>query len=126
VLDVPSPVQLGKLGEVVARRELERRGYAVLATRYRSRYGEIDIVCDHDGVVVFVEVKARKSSRFGDAAETIPSRKRRRIAAMALDYLAWTNRLEHPCRFDVVAIDGLGTGRVTVRVIENAFQIDRS
>ena len=44
---------------------------------------------------------------------------------MALDYLAWTGRLEDPCRFDVVAIDGFGTAKMTIRVIEDAFQIDR-
>ena len=48
-----------------------------------------------------------------------------RIAAMALDYLAWTGRLEDPCRFYVVAIDGFGTAKMTIRVIEDAFQIDR-
>lgn len=44
---------------------------------------------------------------------------------MALDYLAWTGRLEAPCRFDVVAIDGIGTSSMTVRVIENAWVMDR-
>ena len=44
---------------------------------------------------------------------------------MALDYLAWTNRVSQACRFDVVAIDGIGTADRVVRVIENAFTIDR-
>jgi putative endonuclease len=112
------------LGEELARRELERLGYAVLATRYRSRYGEIDIVCNDQGVVVFVEVKARRTRRYGGAAESIPSWKRRRIGAMALDYLAWTHRLERSCRFDVVTVEGIGTDRVTVEVIRDAFQLD--
>jgi Holliday junction resolvase-like predicted endonuclease len=53
--------------------------------------------------------------------EAVPGWKQRRIAAMALDYLAWSNRLNDPCRFDVVAIDGLGSSRVKIRIIENAF-----
>lgn len=110
------------LGESLARSELERRGYAVSATRYRSRFGEIDIVCERDEVVVFVEVKARRTGRRGRAAEAIPVWKRRRIAAMALDYLAWTGRPNARCRFDVVAIDGLGTPGQTITVIENAFE----
>lgn len=115
----------GIRGESLARAELERRGYAVTATRYRTRFGEIDIICERGDVVVFVEVKARRSARRGTAAESIPLWKRRRIAAMALDYLAWTGRPHARCRFDVVAIDGLGTERQTIRVIENAFEPGR-
>ena len=120
-----STANLGKLGEIAACQELERRGYAILATRYRTRFGEIDIVAEEGGVVVFVEVKARRTARYGTAAESVPVWKRRRIGAMALDYLAWTRRLNSPCRFDVVAIDGLGTDERTVRVYENAFVFDR-
>jgi len=112
---------LGKLGEDLACDELARRGYAILARRYRTRFGEIDIISERAGTVVFVEVKARRTGRFGDAAAAIPFWKRRRIAAMALDYLAWTGRLEARCRFDVVAIDGLGTKEMSLRVIEDAF-----
>ncbi len=115
---------LGILGENLACAELLRRGYAILARRYRSRFGEIDIVCERGGGVVFVEVKARRTARFGAAAEAIPMWKRRRIGAMALDYLAWSGRLASRCRFDVVAIDGLETTATTVRVIEDAFQLN--
>jgi putative endonuclease len=115
---------LGILGEDLACAELLRRGYAILARRYRTRFGEIDIITERDDVVVFVEVKARRSRRFGTAAEAIPIWKRRRIGAMALDYLAWTGRLTRRCRFDVVAVDGVGTPAMTVRVIEDAFQVN--
>lgn len=115
---------LGKTGEDLACRELERRGYVILARRYRTRFGEIDIVSDDRGVVVFVEVKARKSNRHGLAAEAVSFRKQRRIGAMALDYLAWTGSLNRRCRFDVVAIDGITTNGMTIRVIQDAFQID--
>jgi putative endonuclease len=119
----PDRQSLGKAGEDLACRELERRGYAVLARRYRTRFGEIDIVADDHGVIVFVEVKARTSKRYGDAAEAVSFRKRRRIGAMALDYLAWTGGLDRRCRFDVVAIDGFGGANVTTRVIQDAFQV---
>lgn len=112
---------VGKLGEELAAEELRRRGYAILARRYRTRFGEIDIVAQDEGTLVFVEVKARRSDRFGSAAESVTDWKQRRIAAMALDYLSWVGRLDDPCRFDVVAIDGLGTGNTTVRVIQHAF-----
>ena len=116
--------RLGNTGEDLACRELERRGYAILARRYRTRFGEIDIVSNDHGVMVFVEVKARQSKRYGSAAEAVSFRKRRRIGAMALDYLAWTGSLDRRCRFDVVAIDGIGSEGMTIRVIRDAFQID--
>jgi putative endonuclease len=109
------------VGEDLACGELTRRGYAILARRYRTRFGEIDIVARHDSVLVFVEVKARRSRRYGEAVEAVTSWKRRRLAAIALDYLARANRLDAPCRFDIVAIDGLGTDRAEVRVIADAF-----
>ena len=115
---------LGKQGEELACRELRRRGYAVLARRYRTRFGEIDIVCEDDRTIVFVEVKARRSKKYGEAIEALSFSKRRRIGAMALDYLAWTGRVNDPCRFDVVAIDGLGTRAQTIRVVTDAFMAD--
>lgn len=113
--------ETGKQGEDLAVQELERRGCVILARRYRTRFGEIDIVAEEGDEVIFVEVKARRSTAFGSAAEAVPSWKQRRIAAMALDYLAFADRLNDPCRFDVVAIDGIGTSHVEVRVIEDAF-----
>jgi putative endonuclease len=119
----PYRQHLGKLGEDLACEELQRRGYGILARRYRTRFGELDIICAHLGVVVFVEVKARRTARFGQAAEQIPMWKRRRMAAMALDYLAWAGKLSHRCRFDVVAIDGIETARQRIRVIQDAFPV---
>ena len=123
-LDPVNRTSLGKLGESLACDELSRRGYAILATRYRTRFGELDIIADDHGVLVFVEVKARRSTARGTAAEAITPAKRRRVAAMALDYLAWTGRLDDPCRFDVVAIDHIGTDRMDIRVIDHAWVVD--
>jgi putative endonuclease len=115
---------LGKLGEQLAGDELRRLGYSILATRHRTRFGEIDIVAERTRVLAFVEVKARRSTKYGTAAESITPRKRRRIAAMALDYLASAERLESACQFVVVAIDAIGTPRMTIRVIEDAWTVD--
>ena len=118
-----STSEAGKRGEAVACEELARLGYAILATRHRTRYGEIDIIGRDNGVTVFVEVKARRSARRGTAAEQVTFHKRRRIAAMALDYLAWTRSLDTRCRFDVVAIDRFERPGQTIRVIKDAFQV---
>jgi putative endonuclease len=112
--------ELGKFGETRACEELARRGYAVLARRYRTRAGEIDIVARDGPTIVFVEVKARTSERFGGGAAAITPMKQRRIAHMASDFLA-RHRLDgQPCRFDVVVVD-VAAHDVRVEVIRDAF-----
>jgi putative endonuclease len=103
---------LGKQGEEAAAEELERRGYAIVARRYRTRHGEIDIVARDGETIVFVEVKAKESAEFGTAAEAVTARKQRRVMSMAVDYLARNRLTTKPCRFDVVAIDGFGDDAV--------------
>ena len=103
---------LGKHAEDVAVDELERRGYAVVARRYRTRHGEIDIVARDGETIVFIEVKARESAEFGNASEAVTARKQRRVISMAVDYLARNRLTANPCRFDVVAIDGVGDDAV--------------
>ena len=107
---------------MLAAAELRRRGYAISAINFRTRFGEIDIVCERHDVVVFVEVKTRRTDRRGAAVESIPFWKRRRIGAMALDYLPAAGKTCRHVRFDVVAIDHAGTERQTMRVIEDAFR----
>jgi len=113
-------IDFGKTGEDLACRELERRGYAIIARRYRSRLGEIDIVARDGGTLVFVEVKAREGRAFGDAAEAITGMKRRRIAALAVDYMMRHHLSDCRCRFDVVTIH-LDSGAPSVEVFQNAF-----
>lgn len=112
--------QLGKFGEETAVRELERRGYEILARRYRTRHGEIDIVARDGDTIVFVEVKVRVTAEFGTAAEAVTAAKQRRLGAMATDYLARSRVPACPCRFDVVAIDGVGDDR-RITVYQHAF-----
>ena len=112
---------LGKDGEEIAVRELERRGYAILARRYRTRYGEIDIVARDAETTVFVEVKARMTAETGTAAEAVSAAKQRRLAHMASDYIARNHLENEPCRFDVVAIDEAGGPCPVVTLFANAF-----
>jgi putative endonuclease len=111
----------GESGEDFAVRELEGRGYAILARRYRTRYGEIDIVAQDGETIVFVEVKARATAEFGTAAEAVTPWKQRRLASMAVDYLARQKLTNVPCRFDVVAIDEAGGPHPVITVFPNAF-----
>jgi putative endonuclease len=113
-------VILGKTGEDLACAELERRGYAIIARRYRRRGGEIDIIARDGETIVFVEVKAREGHAFGEAAEAVTLFKRRRLTQLAVDYMAG-HRLSHrPCRFDVVSIH-FDSGRPAIEVFQNAF-----
>jgi putative endonuclease len=116
-------IALGKIGEDLAVRELERRGYAIVARRWRRRRGEIDIIARDGATLVFVEVKARDGDEFGDGAEAVTVLKRRRLAQLALEYLACHDLIDCPCRFDVVAIR-FDDGRAVVEVFQNAFDAD--
>jgi putative endonuclease len=112
--------KLGKIGEDLAVGELERRGYAITARRYRTPCGEIDIVADCEGVLVFVEVKARADAEFGTAAEAVTRWKQRRLTRMANDYLTRERIVNRPCRFDVVTVMFDHPDPV-IEVYENAF-----
>ncbi len=113
---------LGKLGEDFACRELERRGYAIVARGYRTRVGELDIVA-HDGdTLVFVEVKTRRSADYGLPREAVSAWKQRKVWLMALDFLMRTGWHNRPCRFDVVEVQMLGSDDALVEVISDAFE----
>jgi putative endonuclease len=116
--------ELGKTGEDLACAELERRGYAIIARRYRRRRGEIDIIARDGETLVFVEVKARDGHDFGDAAEAVTRWKRRRMVRIAIDYMMQHHISESdgPCRFDVVAIH-VDTGAPAIEVFQNAFDV---
>jgi putative endonuclease len=115
---------LGKTGEETAVAALEQRGYAVIACRYRTRYGEIDIIARDGETTVFVEVKARVTDECGTAAEAVGPSKQRRLVRMAIDYLARNDLIDRPCRFDVVAIDSAGSPFERVTLYQNAFESD--
>jgi putative endonuclease len=115
-------ITLGKSGETYACLELERRGYAILDRRYRTRAGEIDVVARDGDTLVFIEVKARRSTRFGAAVEAITGQKRRKLMHMASLYIL-ARRLGHArCRFDVVTVTfGTGERLPKIEVIKSAF-----
>lgn len=105
--------------EDLAAEYLRRAGYAILERNFRSRYGEIDIIAERNGVTVYVEVKYRSGGQCGDPMEAVDRRKQQRIARTAL-YHRFVREYpeDQPCRFDVIGILGGGS----VRHIENAFE----
>jgi putative endonuclease len=113
-------VIFGKTGEDLACRELERRGYAIVARRYRRRGGELDIIARDGPTLVFVEVKTRDGCAFGGAAEAVTWATRRRSVRLALDYMARNHVHECPCRIDVVSIH-IAEGPPVIEIFQNAF-----
>jgi putative endonuclease len=95
---------VGIEGEVVARRFLEGLGFRILEGNFASPLGEIDLIAQEGDVLVFVEVKTRRSTRFGTPAEAVHPRKQRQIVRVAEAYMR-ERRLKVPCRVDVVAVE---------------------
>jgi putative endonuclease len=95
---------LGWSGEEAACTELQRRGYTIVARRYRTRAGEIDIVARDGRTMVFVEVKTRSSAAFGSGLEAVTPRKQAQVRKMATDYLWRAGLGDVPCRFEVVSV----------------------
>jgi putative endonuclease len=118
-------MSLGERGERVAARHLRQQGYKILTRRFKSRAGEIDIVCRRGDWLVFVEVKTRKGDEYGAPSEAVNREKQRRMSKVALDYL---RLLGHPpihWRFDIVEViwpDG-AERPAAIRRIENAFDL---
>jgi putative endonuclease len=122
----PNRCALGKTGEDLACAELCRRGYAILDRRFRTRDGEIDIVARDGAVLVFVEVKTRRSLRFGLPRAAVTLRKQHRMARMAAAYLARRHPRAWSCRFDVVEITLDRDGAPRIEVLRSAFDGSRA
>lgn len=112
----------GHQAEDLACAHLERSGLRILARNYRVRGGEIDCIALDNDTLVFIEVRYRKSARFGGAAASIDVRKQQRVIHAAQVYLMKNPRQNHrPCRFDCVLLDALHTD--APEWIKDAFQL---
>ena len=115
---------LGPWGETLAAQFLRKKRYEVLACNYRCRLGEVDLICRSRRYLVFVEVKLRKSDRFGEGREFVGFDKQNRIRATAELWMQ-----QNPCdlqpRFDVIEIyapEGMMTEHPKIIHLEDAFQ----
>jgi len=113
---------LGRRGENAAAVWLDRKGYRIVGRNYACRFGEIDLIAENAGFVVFVEVKRRKSAAFAEAREYVTAAKQRRVAAAAALWLA-ANPTEKQPRFDVVEVYAPDGGGETINHIENAYEV---
>lgn len=110
----------GNAGESAAVAFLERNGFKILERNYRFDRGEIDIVAEDHGIIVFVEVKSRRPGSLETPEEAITLQKESFLKRTAEGYLFEHRQEEHPSRFDLIAIDW-GEGRPSIRHLKRIF-----
>ncbi len=115
-------LQVGKQGEKIAADFLVKQGYRVVERNYRCALGEIDIVAEYRGVLVFVEVKTRHSLSYGEPQLAVGYRKQRKISTVALYYLKEKGKQDVNARFDVISIVLSPSGN-RIDHLENAFEL---
>ncbi len=113
--------QFGQASEARAEAFLRQKGYRILERNLRTSLGELDLVAEEAGVLVFVEVKARTMGAFGGALLAVDRRKQAKLIRLASQYLAQRHLMDRACRFDVVLVQGEADAPFQVEHIENAF-----
>jgi putative endonuclease len=113
---------LGELGERIAERWLRARGWRVMQRRFRSGHRDIDLVVERDGVVAFVEVKARRGAEFGGPLAAVNWRKQKELGRSARVWVDRHGRAMEAYRFDVIGVLVAGS-RVRIRHVPNAFPL---
>lgn len=115
-------LQQGEAAEAQACQYLEQQGLKLRQRNYRCRQGEIDLVMDHGQQLVFVEVRYRRSTRFGSGAESVNPRKQHKLVLAAQHFLQAHPKLNNkPARFDVVSMQLAGQ-TAKIDWIQDAFQ----
>ena len=118
-------IKIGKYGESLACKYLEDRGYKIKERNFRTYLGELDIICEYKGNIIFVEVKTRRSDKFGYPEEAINFNKQQKIIKNALCYLAKYNLWKTNYCFDVILVSISNHKEVKrIKHIRNAFYLD--
>jgi putative endonuclease len=114
---------LGRTGERLAAERLMQTGYCILERNFRCRYGEIDLIAEHQLDLVFVEVKTRRGSTHGLPEEAVDRRKQQKILQVAAYYLLLHKASIEPAwRVDVVAVQLSSAGVLEdIRIYQHAF-----
>jgi len=116
-------IYLGRRGEEFAVELLKENGYRILYRNYKTKLGEIDIIAKDRDCTCFIEVKTRRSDRFGSPAEALTLSKQRQISKAALLFLKENKLLNKKARFDVASVVYLD-GRPNLDLIKNAFDLE--
>jgi putative endonuclease len=113
--------QFGNQAEHFVAQELERKGFVIVARNYKKFYGEIDVIAQKKELLVFVEVKVRRSG-IEYMAELVPYSKQHKIGLVARTYITQFQITDKICRFDVALVVADDKG-FQLNYIENAFQV---
>lgn len=112
----------GNRGEAEVAKHLRKKGYILLASQWRCRFGELDLVAkDRRGTICFVEVKLRSAGSIALPREFVDGRKQKRLRKAAATYLS-THELDAPARFDVAEVYQENNGELRIEYLENAFE----
>ena len=120
--------ELGARGEELAVRYLKNRGYRILERNYRVKLGEIDIIAEQGGDLVFIEVKTRSDSLFGSPFDSVTVPKQKQLAKVALEYMSQCGCHNRPARFDVVGVQLKAANAAQlqdakIELMQNAFDL---
>ena len=113
----------GKKSETEAVKHLKKLGYKIIEKNYKTKIGEIDIIAKDKDTLVFIEVKARNSAKFGNPKQAVTSKKQKKISMVALQYLKSIKKSNAKARFDVVAVIKDKNKYYSVEIIKNAFEL---
>ncbi len=111
--------EIGTAGEESAIKALKKQGYKILERNHTTRFGEIDIIAEEGGYLVFVEVKKRNTEQFGHALAAVNRTKQQHLVRSALWYIKKHNCFNRHVRFDAVGLDG-----ERVKIVKGAFMVD--
>ena len=111
---------IGNTGEQAVEKWLALNNFKILARNYCIRYGEVDLIAQHDEVIAFIEVKTRKSGELGYPEEAVGTKKQMKMSQLALWYLQKKNKTDAQARFDVVAVT-MSASCNEIKLIKNAF-----
>ena len=114
--------ELGVSGESFAEKYLEGAGWRIVAKNYRIRSAEIDLIAERDGLIAFIEVKTRRTKKFGRPSEAVTVRKQRKIIEAASVFMQSAEYAGRACRFDVIEVYAVGD-EWAINHIENAFEV---
>lgn len=112
--------ELGRWGEALAARTLEAKGYHIIARDWKDGHKDLDIVAEHDGCLVIVEVKTRRNAAYLSPEQAVDRKKIKNIT-LAANRFVKSNCIDLPIRFDIVAITGKDEEHCKIEHIEDAF-----
>lgn len=95
---------IGNFGEDLALNYLKNKGYLTLKRNFRNRYGEIDLICKKNDLIIFIEVKSRYNSCYGSPSEAVTYSKQKQIIKLCTFFITLNKLYEYNCRFDVVEV----------------------